>query len=62
MSLIDNYSYLTFCHIEHILDKIIADASFISTIDVVVEQLWKYSAIQINMKSDMKAARNVDKS
>ena len=30
--------------------------TLISTVDAVVEQLWRYFAIQINMRSDMKAA------
>ena len=42
--------------------EIIADAAFISTVDVVVEQLWKYSVIQINMKNDLKTAENECKS
>ena len=34
--------------------EIIADTSFIFTVCVVVEQLWKYFAIQISITSDMK--------
>ena len=34
--------------------EIIANTSFIFIVDVVVKQLWKYFAIQINIKSDMK--------
>ena len=45
----------------------IADASsaefrksdiFIFIVDVVVKQLWRYSAVRFSMRSDMKAARN----
>ena len=54
MFFINNYSYFMFWHEFMSKHEIIANTSFISIVDIVVEQLWKYFAIQINMKNDMK--------
>ena len=54
MFLIDNYSYFMLWHEFMSEHEIIANTSFISIVDIVVEQSWKYFAIQISMKNDMK--------
>ena len=54
MFFIDNYSYFMFWHEFMSKYEISANTLFIFIVDVVVEQSWKYFAIQINMKNDMK--------